>query len=100
MQNELPTTEKGKGASAVAAGPKENLEEEGKGSMIGDRDTGVTGETGFVGFKDTHHHRQQQEQLGGGCARVSHQEDLVCYLQINLGEGRGLLFVPVSTLTE
>ena len=65
--------------------------------MIGDRDTGVAGETGFVGFKDTHHHRQQQEQLGGGCARVSHQEDLVYYLQINLGEGRGLLFVPVNT---
>ena len=64
--------------------------------MIGDRDTGVTGEPGFVGFKDTHHHRQQQEQLGGGRARVSHQEDLVCYLQINLGEGRGPLFVPVD----
>ena len=64
--------------------------------MIGDRDTGVAGVPGFVGVKDTHHHRQQQEQLGGGRARVSHQEDLVCYLQTDLGEGRGPLFVPVN----
>ena len=43
MLNELPTTEKGKGASAVRAGPKKDLEEEGKGRVIGDRDTGVAG---------------------------------------------------------
>ena len=43
LQNKLPTTEKGKGASAVGTGPKKDLEEEGKGRVIGDRDTGVAG---------------------------------------------------------
>ena len=74
MLNELPTTEKGKGAIAVAVGPEKNLEEE--AGIIEDRDTGVSVVPGFAGVKDAHHH-QQHQPLGGGCARVSHQGDLV-----------------------
>ena len=64
--------------------------------MIGDRDTGVTGETGFVGFKDTHHHRQLPEQLGGGREGLPPERSSSLPSNKPWG-GLGSLFVPVDS---
>ena len=64
--------------------------------MIGDRDTGVAGEKGFVGCKDTHHHRQQQEQLGGGREGLPPGRSSPLPSNKPWG-GQGSLFVPVDS---
>ena len=63
---------------------------------MGDRDTGVAGETGFVGCKDTHHHRQQQEQLGGGREGLPPGRSSSLPSNKPWG-GQGSLFVPVDS---
>ena len=64
--NKLPTTEKGKGACVVRAGPKEDLEEDSRGHVIGDRDR-CRGIEGLCWVEVTHHQCLQQGLQGGGC---------------------------------
>ena len=85
--NKLLLQRKAKGANAVRARTKEDLEEEGRGHVIGDRDR-CRGIEGLCWVEITHHQRLQQGLQGGG-REGCHLRDPVHLPSINAWEGRG-----------
>ena len=74
--------------------PEDHLE--GKERVIGDRDTVSRERRALLGARIPTTTASCQSNWGVD-AKACHLEDLVHYLQINLGEGRGPLFVPVDS---
>ena len=74
--------------------PEDHLE--GKERVIGDRDTVSRDRRALLGARIPTTIASCRSNWGVD-AKACHLKDPVHYLQINLGEGRGLLFVPVDS---